>query len=109
MLLIRDRLIEEMRKRTRPICVSCLGAAASTDYLAVFEASQDGGFVFERTHGICPECRCQQQLLFQPFDAYRRYRWWPKTSRGGTRNADHELLPRADPALHPAPPDHPGS
>jgi hypothetical protein len=68
MLLVRDRVIEEMRKRTRPICVSCLGDAVSTEFLAVFEASPDAAcaLVFDRRHGICPECRCQQQLLFQP-------------------------------------------
>jgi hypothetical protein len=68
MLLVRDRLIEEMRKRTRPICVSCLSEAVSTEFLAVFEASQDAACtsVFGRRHGICPDCHCQQQLLFHP-------------------------------------------
>ena len=68
MLLVRDRLIEEMRKRTQPICVSCLSQAVSTEFLAVFEASQDAAcaLAFERRHGICPDCRCQQQLLFIP-------------------------------------------
>jgi hypothetical protein len=68
MLLIRDRLIEEMQKRTRPICVSCLGEAVSAEFLAVFEASQDAAcaVAFERRHGICPDCHCQQQLLFHP-------------------------------------------
>lgn len=65
--LIRDRLIEEMRKRPQPICVSCLCGAMNTDFLAVLEASRDDrcALVFDRKHGICPECRCQQQLVFQ--------------------------------------------
>jgi hypothetical protein len=68
MLLVRDRVIEEMRKRSRPICVSCLSEAVSTEFVAVFEASQEAAcaLVFARGHGICPDCRGQQQLLFQP-------------------------------------------
>lgn len=68
MLSVRDRVIEEMRKRTGPICVSCLSEAVSTEFLAVFEASQDAAcaLTFERRHGVCPDCRGQQQLLFHP-------------------------------------------
>ena len=66
--LIRERLIEEMQSRSRPICVACLSGAVSAEFLAVFAASQDArcASVFERRHGLCPECRCQQQLLFHP-------------------------------------------
>lgn len=66
MSFMRDRVIAEMRSRRRAICVSCPSAALSTDFLAVFEASQasECALVFERRHGICPECRGQQQLLF---------------------------------------------
>ena len=68
MLLVRDQLIEEMQRRTRPICISCLGEAVSSEFLTVFEASQDAACAsaFERRHGLCPECHCQQQLLFHP-------------------------------------------
>jgi hypothetical protein len=68
MLLVRDRLIEEMQRRTMPICISCVSEAVSAEFLAVFEASQDAAcaLAFERRHGICPDCHCQQQLLFQP-------------------------------------------
>jgi len=68
MVLVRDRVIEEMRKRTRPICVSCLSEVVRTEFIAVFEATQDAAcaLVFERGHGICPDCRGQQQLLFHP-------------------------------------------
>ena len=31
MLLVRDRVIAEMRKRRRPICLSCLSEAVSTE------------------------------------------------------------------------------
>lgn len=67
-MLVRDRVIEEMQKRSRPVCVSCLSEAVSTEFLAVFEASQEAAcaLVFERRHGICPDCRGQQQLLFHP-------------------------------------------
>jgi len=68
MLLVRDRVIAEMRKRRRPICLSCLSEAVSTEFLAVFEASQDAvcALAFERRHGVCPDCRGQQQLLLHP-------------------------------------------
>ena len=68
MRMVRDRVIEEMRKRTGPICVSCLSKAVRTEFLAVLEVSHDAAcaLAFERRHGVCPHCDGQQQLLLNP-------------------------------------------
>ena len=60
-----DRIIEEMRRRTRPVCISCLSTALNADYKGVREASHDAEVLkaFGRSFARCPDCQIDGVVL----------------------------------------------
>jgi hypothetical protein len=70
MLPLPDRIIDAMRGRTAPLCMSCLTKGLVTgppaeppepEFNEVMKASYD--VALRRSYGACPECTYQGVLL----------------------------------------------
>lgn len=68
MPLLRDRLIADLRRRSRPACITCLSRALNADYEDALQLSleETALIAFGRSFGPCPECHVVGVLLHPP-------------------------------------------